>query len=283
MRLQKLSVTNNQGETLEFPLGNSSGGFLVKSIDGLGPVKAVLASSEFASLDGAEFHSSRRGSRNIVLHLDLAPNYADLSVYDLRGEIYRFMMPGTKALLTFTMYDKFATDLSKQTFKANIVAHVESAEVGMFEAEPSVDVSLMCFNPDLIDLDTTVFDGASVSDLTETLITYTGTVPTGVLFTFFPTGTFSEFSIYHRTPDEKLHHVDYTDQLFADDVVEINSRRGSKYVQRTREGVQSQLLYAVSQQSDWIVLWPGDNYFRVYADGSPSPFSIIYMNRYGGL
>ena len=74
MLLKTLKVTNSRGFTLDLPLEDISGGFIVKGIEGLGPVKATLVSSSFANMDGEQYHSSRRKARNLIVKLGLDPD-----------------------------------------------------------------------------------------------------------------------------------------------------------------------------------------------------------------
>jgi hypothetical protein len=121
-------------------------------------------------------------------------------------------------------------------------------------------------------------------NLTESVLTYDGTVDTGVLFTLRPDRAVDAFTIYYRPPDQTLHTVDFSYPMVAGDILQISSVLGSKYVTLTHGGVESSVLYAVTPQSDWLTLQPGDSSIRVYADWSfLIPYSIEYTNKYGGL
>jgi hypothetical protein len=255
----------------------------VKGIEGLEPVKATLVSSSFANQDGEQFHSSRREARNIKIKLGLEPNYALGSVKDLRDLLYLYFMPKSSPLLTFNMFDKFATDVFSQFLNLNISSMVESFDAPLFTSDPEVDISLMCFDPDFYDPNLITQDGMSVADATEQTITYDGTIETGAIFTFRPDRTLTEFTIYHTAPDGKTNTIYVAYPLLAGDVFQISSVIGSKSVTLLRTGVESSALYAISPQSGWLTLYPGDNQLRVYAEGAPIPFDIQYLNKYGGL
>lgn len=283
MLLKKLNVTNARGASLDLPLEDVSGGFVVQEIEGLGPVKANLVSSSFANMDGEQYHSSRREARNIVVKLGLAPDYASYSVQDLRSQLYDFFMPKTQALLRFHLFDRHATNYLDQTLDLEIKGRIESFETALFTREPTVDLSLLCYDPDFIDPNPVIFEGSTVSDLTETVLTYDGMIETGVKFTLMPDRDIPEFTIYHRPPDETLNTVYFSYPLLAGDRVEISSVLGNKYVTLTRGGVESSILYSVSPQSNWLEIFPGDNVFRVYTEGAAIPFEIEYTKKYGGL
>ena len=114
MLLNALKVTNSQGTELDMPLSDNSNGFLIKNIDGLDPVKATLVSSSFANLDGEQYHSARRETRNIVLSLGLDPSWGSASVKDLRDQLYSYFMPKSPLLMNFHMFDKNATNVLEQ-------------------------------------------------------------------------------------------------------------------------------------------------------------------------
>jgi len=192
-------------------------------------------------------------------------------------------MPKTEGTLEFHLFDKFTEDLFAQTKDLTIDARIESCEPSIFTKDPAMDVSMLCYDPDFVDLTGVTVNGSTVSDLTESVVTYEGEVDTGVIFTLRPDRVLNDFTIFHRPPDGTLVTIDFSYPMLVGDVVEISSVPGSKYVRVTRAGVQSSILYAVSPQSGWLTLQPGDNHIRVYATGAAVPYSIEYTDKYGGL
>lgn len=272
--LTMVEVRTAQGSLLSIPFEDVSDGLIVEDIQGLDPVKATLVSSSFATMDGEQYHSSRREARNIKLTLGLEPDYITASVRDLRHRLYSYLMPKTEVNLRF--YD--STGLT-----VDIMGRVETHETALFTKEPAVDISIMCFKPDFLGLTPVVLNGNTTSDATETLIPYDGTVDTGILFTLRPDRALTQFTIYHRPPDGTLRILDFAASLAAGDTVKINTVTGSKSLTLTRAGTDSSLLYGMSPQSNWISLVKGDNYIRVYAVGAEIPYNIEYIDRYGGL
>lgn len=284
MLLNALEVVNSRGSSLNLPLQDSSGGFRVQKIEGLDPVKATLVSSSFANMDGEQYHSSRREPRNLKINLGLVPDYGVAAVKDLRDLLYQYMMPKSNPKFIFHMYDKFATDVFTEFLDIQIYGRVESFESDLFTDEPTVDISAMCFNPDFYDPTNVIFDGNTVSDtVTQALLSYAGTVDTGVVFTLRPDRAITDFTIYHTAPDGTLNTIYISYPLEAGDVVDISSVVGAKSLLLTRAGVQTSILYALSPQSGWLTLQPGDNNLRIYTEGAPIPYEIQYTNKYGGL
>lgn len=275
MSLNKVEVRTGLGMLLSLPLDDYSNGYVVEDILGIDPVKATITSSTFANLAGSQFQSSRRESRNIILKLKIEPNYAITSVWDLRMNLYSFFESETDVDLRFYMDSGLTVDISGK---------VESCEAPPFSDEPRMNVSIICFQPDFLALDPVVIDTEeTVEDLEEFTINYTGKVPTGIQFVLNVDRTLTEFTIYQRPPDNILRTLDFAAALEDGDVLTINTVPRNKYITLTRTGVDTSLLYGMSAQSNWLMLMPGVNNFRVYAVGAAIPFTITYTPRYGGL
>lgn len=272
--LYKVEVRTAQGGFMSFPLDDISNGYSVEDIAGLGPVKATLISSSFAKLKGAQFNSSKRETRNIVLTLGFQPDYVTNSVRSLRDQLYSFFMPDSEVSLRF--YDD-------EGLTVDTAGHVETCEPTIFTQDPGVVISIVCFDPDYLGLDPVVLTGSSTSTTTETLVTYDGSVATGIVFVLNVNRTLTEFTIYHRPPDGTLRSMDVAAALVAGDVVTISTVPGSKSATLVRTGTTSSILYGVSSQSNWMQLARGDNNIRIYATGAAIPYSITYTDRYGGL
>jgi hypothetical protein len=276
--LTKVEVRTKQGDLLSLPLEDDSG-FLVQDIDGLDPVKAVLVSSSFAQLDGEQYHSSRREARNIKLQLGLDPDPATETVRSLRKKLYNFFMP--KSEVSFRFYIQEDND---EILEVNIGAIVETCETAMFTNEPAVDISVMCFDPDFVELAPEVISGTTTSGETPMTIEYAGTVETGVELTLNVNRSLAGFTVYHVPPNDGIRTLDFANvPLVAGDVLKITTSTGAKGATLTRAGVTTSVLYGISPQSSWIELMPGTNTIRVYATGADIPLTLQYINKYGGL
>jgi hypothetical protein len=153
----------------------------------------------------------------------------------------------------------------------------------LFSKEPKVDISIICFDPDFIDLVPVQFSGTTVETDDEVQVVYEGTVETGVTFTLNVDRSISGFTIFNRAPDAVTQSMDFTADLVAGDVLTVSTTPGSKAVTLTRAGSNSSLLYAKSPQSGWIELQNGTNNIRVFATGAGMSYTIDYTPRYGGL
>jgi hypothetical protein len=278
--LVRVEVRTSQGSLLTLPLDDTTSGLIIEEIEGLDPVNATLVSSSFAGQDGEQYHSARRESRNIKLKIGLEPDYVETSVADLRKRLYGFFMPKSEVSLRFVMDDDLYVD---------ILGRVETFETPLFTQEPEADISLMCFDPDFVDPNPVSLTGvmsvtsSSFTDAVDTIISYAGTVETGGVFTIRPDRSVTAFTFYLRPPDGTLRQLDFSIPLVAGDTLEISTLTGAKGVTLTRANVDTSALYGVSPQSAWLEFQPGDNYLRLYLEGTPIPYDLTYDTRYGGL
>lgn len=272
--LTTVEVRTPAGELLTLPLEDVSDGLIINDIDGLGPVKATVVTSSFATMDGVQFQTVRREARNVVITLDLEPDYSLDTVEDLRDRLYSFFMSKSAVSLRFIRSGGLEVDVD---------GYVESCEPVLFTNEPKIVISIICPQPDLVDITPVELTGDTVDDTTETLVEYAGTVETGIVFVLTLDRDLSEFNIYHRGPDNTITSLDINATLLNGDVLTINTIAGSRSVSLNRGGTISSLLYAKSSSSKWTEFTRGDNYIRVYADGDPIPYEITYLKRYGGI
>lgn len=272
--LTQVDITNSAGALLSLELEDISDGLVLQDIQGLDPVKATIVSTGFANADGQQFQGSRREARNIIFVIGLEPDYITSSVRDLRTRLYKWFMP--KGFIQMKFYDSDGPTVT-------IMGYVEDMAAPLFSKEPIANISVLCLDPDFVDIDSVEIDGNTVSTSTETLVTYAGDVEVGINFILNVNRSLSQFTIYHRAPDNTVRSLQFDASLVNGDVVEINTVFGNKFATLTRSGIESSLLYAVSPQSAWIELEEGDNHIRVYATGAAIPYVITYTPHYGGL
>jgi len=275
--LTLVEVRTAQGALLSLPLDDISSGLVVEDVSGLDPVKATIVSSSFALMDGEEYHSSRRGSRNIIIKLGLEPDYVTSTVRSLRQRVYDFFMPKSEVDLRFYDSDGLIVD---------ITGRVETCETDLFTSEPTMNISIICFNPDLIG-DTVTYSGNSVADTgnitPSTVINYDGSVEIGITLVLHVNRSLPSFTFYVQPADGTLRTMNFTAPLVSGDTLTIVSIPGSKAATLTRSSVNSSILYGVAPQSDWMTFQKGDNLVRVYATGAAIPYDIIYTKHYGGM
>lgn len=154
--IKLVRITNYVGETLELILTQPElSGIYIKSIEGLGPAKSDINTTELATIDGSFYNSSRTEERNIVLNLGfmLIPGVTD-TIEDARHLTYRFF-PNKKEL-------KFYIETDYR--KLEIYGYVENNEPDIFSNAEDCQISIICPNPNFIlsdKVDTISFFGAN--------------------------------------------------------------------------------------------------------------------------
>jgi hypothetical protein len=278
--LARVEARNRQGTLLSMPLEIVDNGIIIAEIEGLDPTKATLVSSNFAGQDGAQYYSSKREPRNVKIKLEMESDYANMTIKAIRQRLYGFFMPKAEVQLRFVENTGSYVD---------IVGIVEEFDAPLFAQDPEADLSIMCFDPDFIDPAPFTKSGLSVSgsDVTMTEIPYLGSVEAGMIFTVKPNQAITSFSIVHQTPENVQYQLDFAGvSLQANDEVTISTISGSKGATLKRAGTLSSVLYAVSPTSKWLELTPaagGKNLVRVSAPVANIPWTVQYVNRYGGL
>lgn len=272
--LTKIEITNSRSNILTLDLSDQDSPYVVNTIDGLDPVQATLSSSSYAGEDGEIFQSAKRAARNIKIKVDLDPDFDSTTYTTLRQSLYTFFLP--KSIIKLRFYQDTGLYL-------DIVGIVESCTAPLFEQDPPIDISIMCYQPDFTDPRIVSVDGHTVADGTTTELDYPGSVETGTVVTLTMNRPVAEFTIYNVDEGGTITQLDFTGDLHDDDILVVSSLPGAKGITLTRAGMSSSFLYGRSSQSSWINLFPGLNNFRIYTPGDPVPYVLEYVVRYGGL
>lgn len=274
--LTAVSVTNAVGDSLVLSILDNSNGYTVREITGLDPVNATLTTSSMAQVDGAQPQNARRDTRNIVIKLGLDPDYSEQSVESLRSNLYNYLLPKENITLQFALDGSYVY---------TCLGQVEDLNNSMFSADPEVDISIICYDPDFYSTSSTEVDVETVDGTVETAIQYSGTSDTGFIFSITLTEDLAEgFSIYNTPPANAYQGMVIEAALLSGDVITVNTIQGQKAITLTRGAVESSLLYALQTGYTWLFFHRGTNYFRAYADsGSPIDATITYTAKYGGI
>lgn len=272
--LRQVDIYNSAGEVLNLPLEDVSQGIIVRNIDGLGPVKATLVRSSYATLDGTFHHNARREDRNILITLGMEPAYGSGTVADIRSRLYKFFMTKTRVRLAFHM---------ESGLDVEIEGYVESCEPPMFTADPQMVVSIICNNPDFEDKTIRIEGVIPTIGTGETIVPYEGSVDTGVYIdTTFSDPQPGGITIFHRAPSGESTNMVITHQFQAGDEMIVNTVPGQKIATVTRAGNIFSILNDVSPYAKWVTLDQGDNAIRIEAASTNSVF-FSWTDKYGGL
>lgn len=271
--LNAITIDGPRG-TLYLPLSDTSQGYVVKDIQGLDPVKATLTSSVLATMDGAIFQNSRREPRNITMSIGLESDYVTNDVAGLRTNLYAYLMP--KGIVTLGIYRD--SDLWART-----AAVVENVDNNMFTADPQVDVSLMCYDPDLYAPAETIIQSMTNINGDVQDIQYPGTTDTGIVFDITVPVVSGEVRIVNTRPDGITLQTRVAGNFVAGDKLTIDTNPGNKRVHINRSGIDLSGLYLLDKTSSWIALQEGLNHVLVYFNGVPTQYTMRYIVKYGGF
>jgi tail protein len=271
--LTQVSAQNNRNGLLLLPLFDSSAGYSVQNIDGLGPVKATYVASTLAQQDGGTVQNRRRDARNIVLTLGLESDWVTNTPSQLRRVLYNFFMP--KLEVTFGLYED-------DIFWGSTVAEVESCEPVMFSADTQVAISLLCYDPDFYAPAVTDVPSLTVNNTTTQTITYEGTSESGIEFTLTFMESATSITLINTGPDGVQQTFELDGAFSNGDVLYVNSNNGHKAATLSSGGLPKSILSYLGRD-DWITLQPGDNQFRAFYGGTATPYDLQYTAKYGGF
>lgn len=290
--IQSLIVTNPKGEELTLDLLRPElSGLYIKSIDGLGPPSASINTQDVATIDGALYVGSRLETRNLVIELGMMDKP---SVEENRLKSYRFF-PTKRAVSIVVITDNN---------KVKIEGYVESNEPDIFSEEESTKISILCPDPYFYDIEPTQknfsettplfefeFSNESVTENllimseirtdTRSLIIYPGDGDTGINIQIKMLADVSVFEMYDVFTQGamKLYGNKMPSSLGTtfkkNDIIEINTVKGNKYVNLIRGGISTNIISALDKKATWFQLSPGDNIFAYAADNGTNDEKVV--------
>ena len=300
--IKTITVTNYLNESIVLELGApEKSGLLIKSITGLGPVKADINMTNIASSDGSLYNSSRATYRNITMKLGLmfAP-----TIEDSRLKTYKYFPIKKKIKLTIETDNRIC----------ECYGYVESNEPDIFSKSETVNISIICPDPYFysVNKELVTFYGVekafefpfSNESLTDDLIEfghvttntrqtiyYTGDAEVGITIIIHAIGKVTNLTIWNVSTRESMHIND--DKLItiigsgidtADDII-ITTLKNSKSIQLFRNGIYTNILNCLDRNTDWFKISKGDNIFAFTSDygNSNMEMRIEYQNAYEGV
>ena len=297
--IKSITITNYLNESLTIDMRRpEQTGLIIKKIEGLGPCKANINAKELATGDGAVFNSARVNSRNIVLTLGFG---FKSNIEEVRQLTYKYF-PIKKDL-------KFRIETDNRN--AEIVGYVEANTPDIFNKDEYTQISIICPDPYFYSVgenskNVTVFAGVeaafdfpfsneSVSEgclefgmiqySKEKVIRYDGDAEVGIVMTIHAIGDASNIVI-HNTKTRETMSIDSTklEQLTGSGIVKgdeitISTVKGDKYITLLRDGMYTNILNALTRDSDWFYLTKGDNIFAYTAEEGSTNLLFKIENR----
>jgi hypothetical protein len=302
--IKSVNITNHRGETLKLePRSPEKSGFFIRNIDGLGPAKGIINTTEVLSADGSFYNSSRIASRNVIFDLGFY-NYGQDTIEIIRQNTYRF----------FPMKRPITIEVETENRFGSAIGYVESNEPNIFSKEEGAIISVICPSAfwEERSLVQTFFSGVEPNfefpwenpSLTESLIEfghvfidtahsviYTGDEPTGVEVYVNFLGAVTDLTIINATLGQNMaiNSAKIFSQLgsgiTAGDIIHINTNKGYKHIHLIRGGVEYNILNALSTLAQWFTIEKGDNVFTYTAATGLSNVQLMVQHRviYKGL
>lgn len=287
--IYSFAITNYLGDRIKLELGKPEvSGFLIKSVTGLGPVKANVNTTEVVTNDGSMFNSARLSQRNIVFQLAFVDTVYGETIEDIRQKSYKYF-PAKKSV-------EIVIETDNRYVK--IKGYVESNEPDIFSSQEGTQISIICPDPyfysagedgnnvtDFYTIDPMFefpFSNESLTDpllifgeiqiKTEGVITYYGDSEIGVVIYIHAIGPATNINIYNTETREvmminttKLEKLTGKGLVASDDIV-INTTKGEKSITLVREGASYNILNCLDKNTDWFTLSKGDNIFAFTAE-----------------
>lgn len=150
------------GDDLVLTLANPeiSQGLAIVSMSGLGPEKATLNSTEWATIDGGSINSTHIPMRQILMELKFVPTTYDESVADVRRKTYKYFPLKKKIRLTFDMYD-----LRRGHKQYYIEGFVEENTPNIWSDSEGCNISIKCEDPAFQDTEETIVSFSQIQGI----------------------------------------------------------------------------------------------------------------------
>lgn len=300
--IYSLAVTNYLGDRIKLELGRPENtGFLVKSITGLGPVKANVNTTEVATNDGSMFNSARLSQRNIVIQLAFVHSIYGEDIEEIRQKSYKYFPTKKNVELIIETDNRYV----------RTIGYIESNEPDIFSKQEGTQISIICPDPyfysasedgnnvtDFYSIDPVFefpFSNESLSEpllifgeiqiKTEGVITYHGDSEIGVMIYIHAIGPATNINIYNTETREdmsinttKLEALTGKGIVASDDII-INTLKGEKSITLVREGKSYNILNCLDKNTDWFTLVKGDNIFAFTAESGVTNLQFRIENK----
>ena len=297
--IKSVTITNHIDESIKLDLFNpEESGFIIKSIEGLGPVKANINFKELATNDGAIDNSARLSSRNIVMSLQFMESP---TIEETRLKSYKYF-PIKRNI-------KFLIETDNRICET--IGRVETNVPTIFSNAEGCQISILCPNPHFYSAgengtNQTIFYGTeplfefpfsnesltedliefgSIENRTEGTIYYDGDAEIGITIQIHAVGEAEGLVIYNtktreimRINDDKLKSL-MGSGIQAGDEITITTSRGEKGIYMLRNGVTTNILNSLEKPIKWFQLSKGDNTFAYTASAGLTNLQFRIENK----
>lgn len=305
--IKSIKVTNYLGDSIKLVLREpEKSGFLIKSITGLGPVKATINTTKITTGDGSTYNSSRSDNRNIVMDIVFVESVNHENIEDLRQKSYKY----------FPLKKNLEFEIETDNRVAKTVGYVESNEPNIFSEEENTRISIVCPDPywystkeenvtnfytiepmfefpfsneleglGMPENDTAAMILSAIHTKAEGSLVYRGDAEIGVEIHIHALGPASDINIYNigtrenmRINTEKIETITGSGIIAMDDIV-ISTLKEQKSITLIRNGVSYNILNCLDKNTDWFIIGKGDNRFGFTAESGSTNLQFAIKNK----
>lgn len=296
--IRSITIRNHLDNSIKLELTRPDlSGFIIKSMDGLGPTKANINTTDIATNDGSIFNSSRLDKRNITLNLEFFQTDTE-SIEDIRQKTYKYFPINQRVYIT--------VETDNHTLETE--GYIETNEPYIFSKNEGTNISIICPDPffyskNIVEtvfsgveplfefpfsnesLTTSLLEFGAIQNKTEQVIVYEGDGKVGISIYIHALGSVSNIKIANvKTREIMILNTDKLATLTgssikAGDNVIINTQKGNKNVTLIRDGVRTNILNCIEKGSQWFTLVKGDNIFAYTADTGSSNLQFYITNK----
>ncbi len=268
-------------------------GLFISKVEGLMPVASNVVTKNYGIGDGEYYTGSHRGKRNIVLTIGMESRGIDIET--ARGLLYGHFYTQDSLKLRFEFDDRLDVE---------IIGYPETHESDRFVQDVEAQISIICPKPNFIESIQQTETGTSGVDPAMTDVVYAGDRSIGFLTQIIlpdpeddiEIGTLIvQTGIEGDTPGEyvtsrtlEIIVGDYggtIGSIVAGDQLWIDSRQGLKsiYIFNPTTNVRRNAMKGMTEESQWPILHPGINKFRVSTPDVIRDWAIFYHHEFGGV
>lgn len=291
------SVTVYKDDATQLPITmDGSEKFIVKNIDGLGPVPTTSLYSGYVDRDGGFYAGGYAAPREIALTIGFKPGYAaGESVSSLRRELYKYL-PREGPVEIRIVGDRLPP--------VKAVGYVTKLESAIFSKDPDLVATIVCPDPYLSALTATSLVLSTANGNLTLLGTstaptgyritanYEGEVPTGFKFqtkdVAAQSGTWLWKLVYTSNTSIGLNNISYT--MPTNSYFRLDSNRGAKTIETydPASTLWVPMNTGISPTSTWPLINPGQNQFDYVETNNAAayknlPDTMSWVAKYLGL
>jgi hypothetical protein len=250
--------------------------YILLGIDGLGPTEVDVSVTN-TLYQGGIFQGRRPQLREVGIRIGLNPDYAGgVTVESLREAIYRIFAGSSDMSDT----EKVVLQIRNGAYEiARTPVYLKRLDPALFSKDPEVILTMATKSSTFEAPALVVISGGTIS-IPSPSFTIQGTAATGWLFQVKFLSTVSSWKLTDvNRPGEKL-QIDYA--FVANDILTFDSTPGARKITVTRGGVETNIIFALSADSVWRLLYPSTNNFTANTS-SYQWLSVTYRPQFLGV